>query len=163
MPSDAIKQALRMMPYGFYSITSKHGDDTNAMVANWVTQVSFEPRLIAFSLAKNAHSYNLIAESKAFCINIFNEDDSEALMPFTKGRAKNPEKMVDVSYEEAPETGCPILEGASAYVECRVKQIIDIGGDHDVVIAEPVGAGVRKEFDAAEALTLPKIGWSYAG
>jgi flavin reductase (DIM6/NTAB) family NADH-FMN oxidoreductase RutF len=163
MPNDPIKKALRMMPYGFYSITSKRGDDANAMVANWVMQVSLEPRLIAFGLAKSAYSHDLIADSGAFCINIFNEDDSEALMPFTKARAKNPEKMADASYDEAPETGCPILEGASAYVECRVKQIIDIGGDHDMVIAEPVGAGVRKEFDAAEALTLPKLGWSYAG
>lgn len=163
MTDDAIKQALRMMPYGFYGITSRRGDDVNAMVANWVMQVSFEPRLIAFGLAKSAYSHSLIERSEVFCINIFNAEDSEALMGFTKGRGKNPDKMANASYDEAPETGCPILEGAAAYVECRVKQIVDVGGDHDVVIAEPVGAGVRKAFDAAETLSLPGLGWSYAG
>jgi flavin reductase (DIM6/NTAB) family NADH-FMN oxidoreductase RutF len=47
MSDDKMKDALRMMPYGFYAITSKSGDDVNGMVANWVTQVSFEPRLLA--------------------------------------------------------------------------------------------------------------------
>jgi hypothetical protein len=36
MSDEAIKDALNRMPYGFYSITSRSGDDVNAMVANWV-------------------------------------------------------------------------------------------------------------------------------
>jgi hypothetical protein len=34
MSEDAVKDALRLMPYGFYSITSHNGDDLNAIVAN---------------------------------------------------------------------------------------------------------------------------------
>ena len=47
MSDDKIKDALKMMPYGFYSFTTKSGDDVNAMVANWVSQMSYEPRLLA--------------------------------------------------------------------------------------------------------------------
>jgi flavin reductase (DIM6/NTAB) family NADH-FMN oxidoreductase RutF len=36
MAPDPIKDALHMMPYGFYSITSRNSDEVNAMVANWV-------------------------------------------------------------------------------------------------------------------------------
>ena len=50
MSDDSIKDALNLMPYGFYSITSRNGDDVNIMVANWVSQVSFEPRLVAIGL-----------------------------------------------------------------------------------------------------------------
>ncbi len=71
--------------------------------------------------------------------------------------------MASAKYSEAPETGCPILDGAAAYLECKVSQIIDIGGDHDIVIGEPVGAGVLKEGDYSESLTLVDLGWSYAG
>ena len=56
MSADSIKDALRMMPYGFYSITSRHGDEVNAMVANWVTQVAFEPRMVAIGL-QNANRF----------------------------------------------------------------------------------------------------------
>ena len=60
MSDDSIKDALRLVPYGFYAITSRNGDDMNAMVANWVSQVSFDPRLVAVGLQK---STDIVADS----------------------------------------------------------------------------------------------------
>jgi flavin reductase (DIM6/NTAB) family NADH-FMN oxidoreductase RutF len=71
--------------------------------------------------------------------------------------------MKDARFEPGPETGCPVLEGCAAFVECRVVRIIDTGGDHDIVVGEVVGAGVSKPGEASETLTLPDLGWSYAG
>jgi flavin reductase (DIM6/NTAB) family NADH-FMN oxidoreductase RutF len=163
MSDDPIRDALRMMPYGFYAITSKSDDDVNTMVANWITQASFEPRLISLALQKTSYSHGLIESGKVFAVNMFKETDDEKIKPFTKGRAKDPDKMKNASFEPAPETGCPILDGAAAYVECRVIQIVDTGGDHDIVIGEPVGAEVFAAGDAADMLSLPDLGWSYAG
>lgn len=163
MSDDKVKDALQMMPYGFYSITSCTSDDANAMVANWVTQASFTPRLIALGLQKTCYTHSLLEEGGSFAVNIFSQEDSEAIMPFTKGRSKNPDKMKDASYTQAPLTGCPVLDGAAAYVECRVVQIVDVGGDHDIVVGEVLGGDVIKELESTEVLTLPKLGWSYAG
>lgn len=163
MTEDVIKDALRMMPYGFYSITSKSGDESNAMVANWIMQTSFTPRLIALGLAKSALSHTLISDSGFFAVNIFHKDDADSIRPYTKGRGKNPDKMKDAQYTPAPETGCPILAGAAAYLECKVTQVIDVGGDHDIVVAEVIGAGVNKPTESTEVLNLPHLGWSYAG
>lgn len=163
MSDDKVKDALKMMPYGFYSITSCTSDDANAMVANWITQASFTPRLIAIGLQKTCYTHGLLEKGGSFAINIFAEEDSDAIMPFTKGRAKNPDKMKDAKYTQAPVTGCPVLDGAAAYVECRVVQIVDVGGDHDIVVGEVVGGDVMKEVEASETLTLPDLGWSYAG
>jgi flavin reductase (DIM6/NTAB) family NADH-FMN oxidoreductase RutF len=163
MSEDAVKDVLRMMPYGFYSITSKAEDDVNAMVANWVTQVSFEPRQIALGIQKTCHTRSLIEKGGAFAVNLFRQEDAEAIKPFTKGRSKNPDKMKDAQYEASPKTGCPILEGSAAYVECQVVRIVDTGGDHDIVVGEVVGAGVAKPGEASETLSLLDLGWSYAG
>ncbi len=163
MSDDLIKEALRMMPYGFYAITSKAGEDVNAMVANWITQVSFEPRLMALGLQKTCYTHGLIEQGGVFTLNLFRVEDEEAIKPFTKGRARNPDKMKDTQFEPAPETGCPVLEGSAAYIECRVVRIVDTGGDHDIVVGEVVGAGVSKPGKAGEMLTLPHLGWSYAG
>lgn len=163
MSDDSIKDALRMMPYGFYSITSRHGDDANAMVANWVSQVSFEPRRVALGLQKTSYSHVLIEQGRVFAINMFRKEDEEIIMPFCKSRAKFANKMDEASFTDAPETGCPVLDGAAAYVEFEVVQIIDIGGDHDIVVGKPVGAEVFTEAEASEMLTLPHLGWSYAG
>jgi flavin reductase (DIM6/NTAB) family NADH-FMN oxidoreductase RutF len=160
---DQIKTVLRRMPYGFYAVTSKSDEDVNAMVANWISQVSFEPRLVGLGLHKSSFTHGIIKSGGVFAINIFTKDDSKKLMSYTKGRAKRPDKMAAAKYSDGPETGCPILDGAAAYLECAVSQIIDIGGDHDIVIGEPVGAGVIKEGDCSESLTLVDLGWSYAG
>lgn len=163
MSDDPIKEVLHRMPYGFYSITSRHGDEVNAMVANWVMQVSFTPRLMAMGLAKKAFSHQLIAAGQVFAINIFNKADKEMMTPYTKARAKKPDKMENAQYTPGTQTGCPILEGAAAYLECRVVQMVDVGGDHTVLIGEVVSAGSLKPGEVTDTLTLPDVGWSYAG
>ncbi|MBC8505542.1 MAG: flavin reductase family protein [Anaerolineales bacterium] len=161
--SEEIKNALRLMPYGFYAVSTKTDEDVNVMVMNWVTQVSFEPRMLALGLAKNAHSRGLIERGKVFALNIFNKADADLIKPFTKSRSKNPDKIKDAKFTSGPQTGCPILEGVAAYVECRVVKIVDIGGDHDIVVGEVISAGVRKPGEAGDTLSLPDLGWSYAG
>ncbi|MDX1417707.1 MAG: flavin reductase family protein [Candidatus Promineifilaceae bacterium] len=163
MATDPIKSVLTMLPYGFYSIGSRSGDELNLMVANWVTQISFTPRLLAIGLQKKAHSHSLISTGRVLTLNLFLAEDAESIMPYTKSTVKNPDKMADASFTKAPETGCPVPEGAAAFLECRVREILDIGGDHDIVVVEPVGGQVLKAAEAGEILGLPDIGWSYAG
>jgi len=163
MSDDPIKEALHLMPYGFYSLTSRSGDDVNAMVANWIIQASFTPRLMTIALQKTSYTHGLVEAGRVFCINLFKKEDQEVMMAFTKSRSKNPDKMKHVSYSEAPETGCPVLDGAAAYIECKVVDIFDVGGDHDLVVGEVVGCNILKEAEVGDMMTLPYIGWSYAG
>ena len=163
MADAPIKEFLQRIPYGFYSITSRSDNDMNAMVANWITQVSFEPRIVAVGLQKKAYSHGVIKDGGVFALNLFLEADSEYIKPFTKGRSKNPDKMTGASFTEGPETGCPILEGAAAYLECKIIHLIDIGGDHDILVGEPVGAGILKDGEVSDTLSLVNLGWSYSG
>ena len=163
MSDDPIKDALNRIPYGFYSLTSRHEDDVNAMVFNWFTQASFTPRLVAVALAKSAYTHKLISESGVFAVNIFNKEDQEKMTIYSKGRAKRPDKMEDAVYESGPETGCPILDGAAAYLECKVVNLVDSGGDHDLLVGEVINGGILKEGDETDTLTLPHVGWSYSG
>ena len=163
MSEKPISDALKMIPYGFYAITSASGSDVNIMVANWLTQASFEPQLVALGLQKTSHTYGLVEKGKVFAVNLFKQADAEAIKPFTKSREKNPDKVKDAAYTPGPETGAPILEAAAAYLECRVVGKLETGGDHDVILGEVVGAGVSKPGPAGETLNLPELGWSYAG
>ena len=112
---------------------------------------------------KTSYTHRLVEKGRVFAVNLFLEGDSEAIKPFTKGRLKNPTKMEAVKYTLSPTISCPIIAEAAAYVECKVLNIIDIQGDHDLVIAEAVGGGVIKPAGPQDILTLPYLGWSYAG
>lgn len=133
------------------------------MVANWFSQVSFEPRLVALGLQKKSYSHGIIKSGRVLAVNLFRKEDQDSMMHFTKSRAKNPEKMEDANYTLSANTGCPVLEGAAAYIECQVLDMIDIGGDHDIVLAQPVDATILKATDVGDIMTLPELGWSYAG
>ncbi|MEE9508482.1 MAG: flavin reductase family protein [Anaerolineales bacterium] len=163
MTEDPIKIMLRRFPYGFYSVTSKHEDEVNAMVVNWIVQASFEPRYLALCLQKTSFSYELISKGRVFTVNLFLREDEGSLKPFTKGRSKNPDKMTGVEYSPAPVTGCPILPAAAGYLECKVVDIFNTGGDHDIVLGEVVAGDVLKEGSVEDSLTLLDLGWSYAG
>ena len=163
MTADPIKEALHRLYYGFYSITSRNGDEVNAMVGNWLSQVSFEPRLVMFGLSKTAYTHEVVAAGGAFAINVFKKEDAEIVKKLTKARAKKPDKMEGVVWTPGPTTGCPLLQGASAFIECRVVSLVDVGGDHDLLVGEVVNALVLKPGDVHTTLTLPDLGWNYGG
>lgn len=156
-------QALKRMPYGFYALGSKHGDDHNLMVLNWVTQASFEPILLALALQKTSYSFGLVEQSKAFVLNLFLAADKDLVRPFTKSRHKNPDKMKEAKVTPAPLTGAPVVDGAAAYIECQVVKALETGGDHDLILAKVVGGAVLKPGEVQDSLRLLDLGWNYAG
>ena len=163
MAEEQIKAALKMMPYGFYAFTTKNGDDVNAMVVNWVSQMSYEPRLLAVGIQKSCYSRGLVEAGGVFGLNLFLQADSDSIMGVTSGRARKPEKMDEAKYSAAPATGVPVLAGSAAIIECKVAQIVDVGGDHDIVVGEAINAEVMKEGGPPDVLSLTELGWSYAG
>ena len=163
MTDNEISTVLKRIPYGFYSITSRGDQDVNAMVLNWLTQLSFDPQLIAIGLQKTSFTRELIEQGMVFAVNLFVKEDADLIKPFTKSRAKNPDKMKGVEWNSGAETGCPIIQGAAAYLECEVTSIHDTGGGYDIIVGKVIGAGVLKEGQVEDTLTLLDLGWSYAG
>jgi flavin reductase (DIM6/NTAB) family NADH-FMN oxidoreductase RutF len=163
MNENAIPDALKMIPYGFYALTSRDHDDKNVMVLNWFSQVSFEPQHIVIGLQNSSYTFGLIEKSKKFVVNIFHKEDAKVLKAFTKSREKNPDKFKNANTSDTPVTSVPVLDEAAAYLECEVVEIVDTGSGHSAVIGKVVGAGVRKPGKAEDILTLPDLGWSYAG
>jgi flavin reductase (DIM6/NTAB) family NADH-FMN oxidoreductase RutF len=163
MDKNQVSDALNMIPYGFYAVTSRAGDDRNVMVLNWFSQVSFEPQHVVIGLQNSSYTMGLVKESQKFAVNIFHKDDADVVKNFTKSREKNPAKFEKANYSDGPVTGVPVLDEAAGYIECEVEDIIDTGAGHSVVLAKVVGGNVNKEMEAADTLTLPQLGWSYAG
>jgi len=163
MESQSVSDALNLIPYGFYAVTSRVGEDRNVMVLNWFSQVSFEPQHVVIGLQNTAHTMGLVKESGKFVVNIYRKEVANEIKPFTKSRKKAPDKFDQASYFDGPVTGVPVLKEAAAYLECKVVQITDTGAGHSVVLAKVVGGDVSKAGEASDTLTLPDLGWSYSG
>ena len=158
MDPEIKKKVLRKIVHGVYVVGMQQGGRLNAFTATWVTQVSFQPPLLAVGISKDSLSYRMIQESRAFVLNFLKSGQKPLAQRFLKPAHLGGDKLEGVRHRLG-KVGAPILEEAAAFVECRVRDIHP-GGDHAVVIAEVVEAGLRED---AEPLTLKETGWHYGG
>lgn len=152
------KQALRTFTYGLYAVSCADAGEVNAFTANWLSQVSFDPPLVAVSIENNTKSLPMIQRSRAFLINVLRSGDREMAGQLGKSALKQPDKLKNVAYTTGP-GGAPILEAALAWVACEVKHTIE-AGDSTLVVAEVVDAGVLGE---GQPLTMNEAGFRHAG
>ena len=158
MDDSAKKEALRLFTYGLYVITT--GDETtwNAFTANWLSQVSFEPPMIALSVENASVSLPMIRLTQRFAVNVLSSDQRALAGQLGKSLAKHPDKLDGVTFGKG-ETGCPVLLNGLAWVECQVEGEMT-AGDSTIVVGRVVGAQVlRRE----EPLTMLAAGFKHAG
>jgi flavin reductase (DIM6/NTAB) family NADH-FMN oxidoreductase RutF len=158
MDPNAKKKALRLITYGLYVATSRHGEEFAAGTINWVSQSSFAPALVMAAIKADSRLHTVIASSRVFAIHIVGKDQKEFATTFFKGADRQGDKLTGYRFEEGS-TGAPILADAPAWFECRVLEQV-ARGDHTIYVGEVVDAGVRRD---AEPLTLRDTGFFYGG
>lgn len=158
MDNATAKKALRMFSYGLYVVTSAEGEEQGAMTANWIAQVSFEPRMLAVSFEKDAHTLELTRKSGVFAVNVLESGARELAAEFGRAAAKVGDKLAGHPYTKG-NMGAPILQEALSAVECRVV-LDNPTGDHVFIVGEVVDAYVNRE---GEPLTMREAGFRYSG
>src|SRR5919199_759181 len=159
MDLDAKKKVLRSIVYGLYALAVRRGDGAHAMTVNWVTQISFEPPMIAVAVENESQTLPLLRAAKAFALSVYPTGARQLAGKLGRSSASVPNKLAGVAHHPAPATGAPVLDDATGWLECRVLAEQE-SGDHVLVLAEVVEAGVQRD---AETLTLKETGFRYAG
>ncbi|MFL5734962.1 MAG: flavin reductase family protein [Chloroflexia bacterium] len=156
---DAIaKKVLRMFTYGMYVVTTASGEEAGAFTADWVTQVSFEPRILALSVEQDAFSLGVLRKSGVFAVNVLETGQRELAGRFGRSTAKVGNKLEAYPYTEGS-TGSPLLAEALGAVECRIVHEHP-AGDHILFLGEVVDAHLNRE---GEPLTMKETGFRYFG
>ena len=141
------RRVLWAMPYGLYVVGSRSGARYNLMTLNWATQLSFEPKLLGVGVERESLTHELVAEGRAFSLCLIDREDRAIVRKFTKP------VEVDVAARLANgfafhegRSGAPILDQAVAYVDCELRQQVDLG-NHTFFIGEVVDAAFLKPED----------------
>lgn len=165
---------MEQMPYGLYIVGSHdRAGEGNGMMADWVMQVAFVPRMVAVSFENDAHTLANIRETGSFTVNLLSKDDSGRALaakfaqPWdgakVAGRSDGEKmhihhKMDGVAYGLS-DRGSPVLDGAISWVECTADEFVLLG-DHTLVAGRVVDGEVRRD---AETLTSDYAGYTYCG
>ncbi|MDP9072341.1 MAG: flavin reductase family protein [Actinomycetota bacterium] len=141
------RRVLWSMPYGLYVVGSRAGDRRNLMTLNWVTQLSFDPKLIGIGVERDALTAELVRGGGAFSLCLVDREDRAIVRKFTKPVEFDTEARTanGFPYHDG-RSGAPILDQAVAYVDCVVRQEVETGG-HVLFIGEVVDAGFQKPED----------------
>ncbi len=153
------KQVLRSFTYGLYIVTVADGEDVNAFTANWLTQCSFEPPMLALAIENDARSLGMIRRARAFAVNVVPEDGRELAGRMGRSSQRDPHKLAEATYDRGPATGSPLLVESVGWVECRLVSSTP-SGDHTLVVGEVIKAGVGRDI---RPLTLAEAGFRYSG
>jgi flavin reductase (DIM6/NTAB) family NADH-FMN oxidoreductase RutF len=156
------RRVLWKMPSGLYIIGSRAGDRRNGMTLNWATQLSFDPKLIGIGIEQSAYTHELIHEGRVFSVCIIDREDRAIVRKFVKPVDVdiNAGTLNGFSFHDAP-SGAPVLDQAVAWIDCRVRQEVDLGG-HTLFIGEVVSCGFQKE-EATEVLRMEDTRMNYGG
>jgi flavin reductase (DIM6/NTAB) family NADH-FMN oxidoreductase RutF len=149
---------LSVVSYGLYVVGSKHGDTVNAMTANWLTQVSFTPEIVALAVEKDSLTHRLIDEGRVFAVSVLEKSQKDVAQHFIRHQEGSGEKIGDYRFRRMP-TGAPVLEDCLAFLDCKVISSSP-QGDHVVYFGEVVDSGMGS---GTEPLTLRETGWRYGG
>lgn len=71
-----IHEVMELIPYGLYIVGSRNDADVDAMIADWVMQISFDPRLVAVSLEKDARTLENVEATGVFSVNLLSQDQA---------------------------------------------------------------------------------------
>ncbi len=158
------RRVLWKMPSGLYVVGSTDkAERRNGMTLNWATQLSFDPKWLGVSIEHEAFTHELVSASNVFALCLIDREDRAIVRKFTK--------PVDVDlgahtlngfeYFDGPATSAPVLAQSVAYVECEVRQTVDIG-NHTLFCGEVVNAAFLKD-EATEVLRMEDTRMNYGG
>jgi flavin reductase (DIM6/NTAB) family NADH-FMN oxidoreductase RutF len=160
MDLQAKKTALRMITGGLYLLTVKQDNRFNASTISWLSQASFDPPLVMLGVKADTLTYAMVEDSRQFAINLLARGQTDLAQAFFKSAEYENGKLNGYAFDTASQTGAPIFQDVPAWFECEVLEMVK-GGDHTVVVARVVEAGVRNPD--AEPMALRDTPWHYGG
>ena len=103
------------------------GEKPNIVTIAWAGTICSDPAMVSISVRPERYSYDIIKETGEFTINLVTE------------------KLAFATDYCGVNVSCPAIEESPVNVECKVKQVVELGSHH-MFIAEVVGVQISDEY-----------------
>ena len=106
------------------------------MTANAFTSVSLDPMLVLVCVDHSTRTHAHLHTKKRFGINVLCQDQRAISEYYARPERSHEHAEAEAGARfERTRHGTPILHGALAYLECRLRSVQE-AGDHSIFIAE---------------------------
>lgn len=119
------------LPAAMVSVRDKAGND-NIITVAWTGTICTNPAMAYISVKPSRFSYNMIRESGSFVINLTTRDLVWATdyCGVTSGRDVDKFTRCKLHKVEADEIDAPMIEESPVNIECKVREVLELGSHH---------------------------------
>lgn len=122
-------------------------EKSNIITVAWTGIINTDPAMVYISVRPTRYSYQIIKESKEFVINLTTKDLAYATdwCDVKTGAKVDKFKEMKLTKEKANFLKCPMIKESPVSVECKVKEIKELGSHH-MFIAEVVAINADEKY-----------------
>lgn len=122
---------LYPLPAVMVSVTDGKGQD-NIITVAWAGTVCTNPPMVSISVRPSRYSYEMLKETGEFVINLTTEELAFAtdFCGVRSGREVDKFQEMHLTKEKAQFVKAPMIGEAPVCIECRVREIKELGSHH---------------------------------
>ena len=122
-------------------------EKSNIITVAWTGILNTNPAMVYISVRPSRYSYNLIKDQGEFVINLTTNELVKATdwCGVKTGEKFDKFKEMNLHKEKANFVKCPMIKESPVSVECKVKEIKELGS-HTMFMAEVVAINVDEKY-----------------
>ena len=122
-------------------------EESNIITVAWTGIINTDPAMCYISVRPTRHSYEMIKKTGEFVINLTTKDLAYATdwCGVKTGAKVDKFKEMNLHKEKANFVQCPMIKESPVSVECKVKEIRELGSHH-MFVAEILGINADEKY-----------------
>ncbi|MBO6233498.1 MAG: flavin reductase family protein [Clostridia bacterium] len=122
-------------------------EKSNIITVAWTGIINTNPAMVYISVRPTRYSYNLIKESGEFVINLTTENLARQTdwCGVRSGENFDKFKEMNLHKEKANFVNCPLIKESPVSIECKVKEIQELGSHH-MFVAEVLSIDADEKY-----------------
>lgn len=122
-------------------------EEYNIITIAWTGTINSDPPMCYISVRPGRHSYEIIKRTGEFVINLTTEKLAKATdwCGCRSGRKYDKWKEMNLTPAPAKFVKAPIIEESPVNIECRVKEVVELGSHH-MFISEVLGVSIDDSY-----------------
>ena len=122
-------------------------EKSNIITVAWTGIINTDPAMVYISVRPSRYSYNLIKEKGEFIINLTTKDLAYATdwCGVKTGAKIDKYKEMKLTKEKAKFVKCPMIKESPVSVECKVKEVRELGSHH-MFVAEVLAINADEKY-----------------
>jgi flavin reductase (DIM6/NTAB) family NADH-FMN oxidoreductase RutF len=140
VPPAEFRAALGRFAAGITIMSTLQDGVAHAMTANAFSSVSLDPPLVLVCVDKGVRMHAAVLDCGYWAISVLAAEQRPIAERFARSGRDLYSQFDGIGTTAGPKTGCPTVDGAQSWLECRTWATYD-GGDHTIVVGEVLSLG----------------------